>query len=410
MSTQTLSRKQARRLALAAQGFGQSSRSGNNGWAAMKRSLSHPVILQIDSVSALVRSHYVPLYSRLGNYETAMLDKRAFMPNDKARKKRHFFEYWAHEASLVPMSLHPLFRWRMANAADHKGIYGGIAKFARENADYVRSVLDHVRREGPVAVSDLADPGERSGPWWGWQKGKTALEYLFWTGDVSTASRRGFERIYDVPDRIIPTDILNQQTPSAHDAIVQLLESASKAMGVATRADLRDYFRLPVEETDQGLRTLLELGIVEQILVEGWQKPAYIHRDAVFPKRLSTRCFLSPFDNLVWNRDRTERLFSFKYRLEFYTPEPKRKFGYYVMPFLLGDRLVGRVDLRANRTERILSVNAAFSEQGERPEKLQSALCEEIELLASWLDLETIKLGERGDLAAVLAASRPDWQ
>ena len=405
--SQSISRRDARRIALAAQGFGRSHRTGTRSWSVVREAIAAPIILQLDSVSALTRSHYVPAYARIGPYPTETLDARAFAPNNKQRSRRVFFEYWAHEASLVPMDLYPLFRWRMERAANYRGIYSGIADFARDNAAYIRDVLAHVRRDGPLAVADLDDPGERSGPWWGWQKGKTALEYLFWTGEVTVAERRGFERIYDVPERVIPNEVLNRPMVREPDAILALVALSAKALGIAARTDLRDYFRLPLEETDLAIAALAEEGLLLPAKVDGWKAPAWLHRDATLPKRMAPSALLSPFDSLVWERGRTERLFDFAYRLEFYTPAERRRFGYYVMPFLSGDRLVARVDIKADRPAGTLHVLGAFAEPKIATAAVARSLAEEIERLARWLALERIAFGARGDLMTeLLAAAR----
>lgn len=395
--SESLSRAEARRIALAAQGFNGRRGSGESRWSRVGQAIDRMGLLQIDSVSAVVRSHYLPAYSRIGRYRTGDLDRRAF-----ARKRRQYFEYWAHECSLVPLALHPLLRWRMEQAARGQGIYKGLAAFVRENKAYVKAVLTEVESRGPLSARELSDPGERGGPWWGWKRGKIALEYLFWAGAVTTAERRGFERIYDLPERVIPEAVLALPTPEPAEARRLLVARAARALGVATLSDLRDYFRLAPADSRKAVETLVEAGELLPVSVKGWKQGAYIHRDARVPGRLTASALLSPFDPLVWERSRTERLFGFDYRLEIYTPEHKRRYGYYVLPFLFGERLTARVDLRADRKAGHLKIEGAFAEPKVDPQRLAPALAGELRLLAGWLGLEQLSLGRRGDMIAPL--------
>lgn len=396
---ETLSAEEARRIALAAQGFGGARKASLSSWRQIASSVQRMGLLQIDSVNVLVRSHYLPVYSRIGAYEREALDARAFAGG----KKRAMFEYWAHEASLLPLDLHPLMRWRMRRAAAGVGIYSGIAKFAVENRDYIAAVIDEIRRRGPLAASDLDDPGTRSGPWWGWHKGKTALEYLFWAGEVTTGHRRGFERIYDLTERVIPSEVGAAPTPDEPDAIRALALAGARAHGVATEIDIRDYFRLPVAEARTALHELVEAGALTPVRVEGWQQQAYLAAGAEIPARGTPTALLSPFDPLVWHRPRTERIFDFHYRLEFYTPGPKRIFGYFVMPFLHRGRLEARVDLKADRAAGCLRVLGVFAEENlRRPEPMLKALALELRHLAGWLKLADVRVEGEAPLAAML--------
>ncbi|WEK48544.1 MAG: crosslink repair DNA glycosylase YcaQ family protein [Candidatus Kaistia colombiensis] len=396
---EVLTAEEARRAALAAQGFGGRRHVSLSPWRQIAPAIGRMGLLQLDSVNVLVRSHYLPTYSRIGAYDRAALDARAFAGG----KKRALFEYWAHEASLLPLDLHPLMRWRMQRAAAGIGIYSGIAKFATENRGYVRAVVDEIRRRGPLAASELDDPGTRSGPWWGWHKGKTALEYLFWAGEVTTGQRRGFERVYDLPERVIPSEIGGAATPGETDAIRALTLAGARAHGVATEIDIRDYFRLPAPETRTALRELVEEGTLMPVRVEGWQQAAYLAADAVIPARGTPTALLSPFDPLVWHRPRTERIFDFHYRLEFYTPGPKRTFGYFVMPFLHRGRLEARVDLKADRAAGRLRVLGVFAEAKlRRPDAMLEALAEELRHLAIWLGLADIAVEAEMPLAVSL--------
>jgi len=394
MALPRISAREARRIALAAQGFARPRPPGAIDRGHLRRTLERTQLLQIDSVSAVVRAHYLPLFSRLGPYPAALLDDAAW------GRKRVLFEYWAHEASLLPLDLHPLLRWRMARAARGQGTYGRLAKLAAERPDFVESAYAVVRDRGPVAASDI-DGSRGQGSWWGWSDAKCALEYLFWAGRITTHSRRGFERLYDLPERVLPDSVLNAPTPDEPDAHRALLALAARAHGIATAADLRDYFRLDADDARPRLPELVEAGTLIPVEVEGWSQPAYLHRDAQRPRRIDATALLAPFDPLVWERARAERLFGFRYRIEIYTPAEKRQYGYYVLPFLLGDRPVARVDLKAERGSGTLHVLGAFAEPAAPPHTAE-ALADELRRLAHWLGLERIRLGERGDLASAL--------
>ena len=366
----------------------------------MDRMVRQLHLLQIDSVNVLVRSHYLPLYSRLGNYPHATLDERAF-----GRRKRALFECWAHEASLLPLDLHPLIRWRMARARNGDGTYTSMDRFGQEEKAYLRTVLDVVRRNGPTAASELPDGGKAEGGWWGWSRGKMALETLFDQGLLTTATRDGFERLYDLPERVIPAEILDRPTPREDDAIRQLLELSARAHGIGTEFDLRDYFRLPVSDTKRALAELVEDGRLIPVKVEGWKQQAYLHKDRTIPRKAGGTALLSPFDPIVWERARAERLFDFHYRIEIYTPAPKRKFGYYVLPFLCGDRIAGRVCLKADRQAGVLRANAIHHELHADRGATAQALAGELRLMADWLGLEKVEAGTAGNLARDLRAN-----
>jgi len=397
MPIETLSVDQARRIALAAQGFARPKTAERSNWRRIGQAIDTMGLLQIDSVNVLIRSHYMPAFSRIGPYERPSLDRRAWKRRDRA-----LFEYWAHEASLLPLELHPLFRWRMERAARLQGIYGGLAKFARDRKDYVAAVLNEVRDRGPVSARDLSAPGERTGPWWGWHDGKIVLEYLFWAGQVTTATRRGFERVYDLPERVIPPEILALPTPSEADAQRELVRLAIQSMGIATAGDLRDYFRLPLAGARRAIAELVEEGALVPASVEGWKREAFLDPEAAWPKRGQGTALLSPFDPLVWERSRTERLFGFRYRIEIYTPAPKRQYGYYVLPFLYRGRLVARVDLKADRQAKVLRVLAAHGEGRGCTGAASEGLAAELVSLAQWLGLDGVTVGERGDLCGRL--------
>jgi uncharacterized protein len=384
-------------VALAAQGFTGGERAENVTWARMAPMIRRLNLLQIDSVNVLVRSHYLPLFSRLGAYSHATLDERSF-----GQKKRAMFECWAHEASLLPLELHPLMRWRMARARAGNGTYGQMDRFGREERRYLREVMDFVTRKGPTAASEVPGGGKAQGSWWGWSRGKLALETLFDQGLLTTATRQGFERLYDIPQRVIPAEILALETPAEGDAIRQLLDLSGRALGVATETDLRDYFRLPVRETKTALAELVEQGTLVPVSVEGWKPQAYLHKGSPIPRKAGGTALLSPFDPMVWERARAERLFGFHYRIEIYTPAPKRKFGYYVLPFLHRDRVAGRVCLKADRQAGILRANAIHHEAHADPQETAEALAGELSLMARWLDLGSVEPGKTGNLAKAL--------
>jgi uncharacterized protein YcaQ len=354
-------------------------------------------LLQIDSVNVLVRSHYLPLFSRLGAYSQQALDERSFQP-----ERRALFECWAHEASLLPLDLHPLMRWRMARARAGDGTYVQMDRFGREERLYLKEVLDFVTRNGPTSASDVPGGGKAAGSWWGWSRGKLALETLFDQGLLTTATRRGFERLYDIPERVIPAEVLNRATPDEPEAIRRLLDLSGRALGIGSEIDLRDYFRLPIAETRRAIAELVEAGVLIPVTVEGWKPRAYLHRDAAIPRKAGGAALLSPFDPVVWERSRAERLFGFHYRIEIYTPAPKRKFGYYVLPFLHRDRIAGRVCLKADRQAGILRANAIHHEAHAEPHETAEALAGELRLMAGWLGLADVEASPSGNLAPAL--------
>jgi hypothetical protein len=337
----------------------------------------------------------MPLFSRLGAYPLNLLDDAG------AGSKRLLFEYWAHEASLLPIETYPLMRWRMRRAAQGIGTYGALARFGRDKADYVKRVLAEVERNGPIAPAGI-EGHKGGGGWWGWSEAKHAFEWLFWAGMVTTASRQGFKRYYDLPERVLPAAIVNAPEPSAAEAHRALLGISARSLGLATAADLRDYFRLSPADIKDRIPELVESGELVPVEVEGWKQPAWLHCDARLPRRVAAGALLSPFDPLVWERSRTQRLFDFHYRIEIYTPAHKRVHGYYVLPFLHGDRLAARVDLKAERKQGVLKVPSAFAEPG-APADTAHALAAELRRMAGWLGLERIEVARSGDLAPALA-------
>jgi hypothetical protein len=395
--TLSLSLAEARRLALAAQGFGRTPR-GAIAHKQLQAQIERLGVVQIDSVNALVRSHYLPTFSRLGHYQAEHLDELAW---GRARRRR-LFEYWGHEASLLPLELYPLLRWRMRRAADGQGIYRELAKFGVERRDAIDSLLQSVRELGALGAGSLSSRTEKAGPWWDWSAEKMALEWLFAAGLVTVAGRRGFERLYDLPERVIPADVLNHPDLDDDEAQRRLLLRSADALGVATERDLRDYYRLDVSDSKRRIAELVEAGELLPVAVQGWRQVAYCRGEPRIPRRVRHSALLSPFDSLIWERERTERLFGFRYRLEIYTPQAKRVYGYYVLPFLHHERLLARVDLRSERAAGRLAVHAVHLEDAVLSEKARLALGDSLRALAHWLGLDEVWLAPSVSLRGLL--------
>ena len=395
-----LSAAEARRVALAAQGFAEPPLDRPVDTRALRaRVLDRVGLIQIDSVNVLQRAHYLPTFSRLGAYDVGLLDKLShYAP-------RRLFEYWGHEASLIPVELHPHLRWRMRRA--HDDAWGGMRRIATERPELVAAVLDDLRARGPLTASQLAHldaPRAPKGPWWDWSDVKRALEFLFWSGEITSARRRRFERLYDVPERVIPAAVLAAPTPDDDEAQRTLLKVAARALGVATEPDLRDYFRLPSAESKARIPELVESGDLLPVAVEGWSAPAYLAPGARVPRKVEARALVGPFDSLIWERPRVERVFGFRYRIEIYVPKEQRVHGYYVLPLLLGDELVARVDLKSDRAAGALLVQAAHAEPGAPPETAE-ALAVELRRMAAWLGLDDVVDVGAGDLSPALRAA-----
>ena len=379
---------QARRLALSSQGFGGRQPPALVKSIQVNRLIERLGILQIDSVNALVRSHYLPLFSRLGCYSSGLLDQAAWSQG----RQRTLFEYWGHEASLLPLSMFPLMRWRMARAGRGEDIYQQLARFGREHQDIIRRVLGSVQELGALGAGSLSTRQERAGPWWDWSAEKHALEWLFAAGEVTVAGRRGFERLYDLPERVLPAVILQQPMLSEDEAQRGLLLHAANALGIATEKDLRDYFRLNPGDARSRLAELLEAGALLSCEVQGWRQPAFCLPEPKVPRKVEASALLSPFDSLIWERGRTERLFDFRYRLEIYTPQDKRVYGYYVLPFLHNERISARVDLRAERAHGRLAVHGVYEEEPGLDDEGMLALAVNLRRMADWLGLAQVQL------------------
>jgi uncharacterized protein len=404
----TLSLAEVRRIVLAAQGFAEPRLKQEASKRDLRRIIERLGVVQIDSVNVLARAHTLPAFSRLGRYRHADLNVLAY-----GGVRRALFEYWGHEASLLPVALQPLLRWRMRRAARGEGIYTEIARFGRER----RTLIGEVRREladrGPLAARELSQQpdgvNEAQGGWWGWSDAKRALEWLFWTGAITTATRRGtFERVYDLSARVLPEAIIAAPTPDDADAQRELLRIAARALGVATERCLRDYFRLGAAEAKARIAELVEAGELVPVVVEGWNKCAYLDRRVKRAAPIAARALLAPFDPLIWQRERTEAVFGARIRLEIYTPRQRRAFGYYVLPLLLGERIAARVDLKADRKRCALKVEAAHAEAGFDRAAIVEPLAAELRLMADWLGLATIAVEGRGDLAHLLAGTLKD--
>ena len=391
LTTTRLTQAQARRIAVFAQGFADPLPvPGEATMHHVQRVIDRVGVIQIDSVNAVTRSHYLPFFSRLGPYDTALLERA----RDAA--PRRLVEYWAHEASLIPPQTWALLNFRMERAMSDS--WGGMQRVAREHPELVQAVFAEVLSRGPLTSRQVETalardlPRDKSQWGWNWSLVKSALEHLFWSGQISSAGRtRQFERRYAALERVLAKTVAVQSIspslrPCDDDAFRQLILIAAKAHGVGTEQCLRDYFRLKPEQARPALKALVASGDLVAVNIDGWRRPAYLHKDTRIPRTLHVEALLSPFDSLIWQRDRTVALFNFHYRLEIYVPAGQRIHGYYVLPFLYGDTLVARVDLRADRTANVLRAHAIHWEPGAPPEA-RPALDRHLASMASWLEL-----------------------
>ena len=381
----SLSIADARKLAVAAQGFDTPRPQTKATQRQVDATIARLGVVQIDSVNVLVRSQELPLFARLGNHN------RNAIP--KATEAKKLFEYWGHEAAHLPVSLHPLFRWKMNAARTGKVTHWGLTSFYEENKAFVKRTLKHVEKNGPTTSRVLSTRTEKKGTWWDWDEAKVALEYLFLTGQLMSRGRGSdFARIYDTPERVLPRHVLDAPTPSEDNARKQLLVRSAIAQGVATVSDLADYYRQKPAAVRHLIAELVEEGELRAVAVDGWTEKAFVHRNAKLSKQLHATALLSPFDSLVWCRPRNERLFNFHYRIEIYTPKEKRKFGYYVLPFMMNGELVGRVDLKGDRGNSTLLVNSVHVEKGVKRSAISDALNTELHTMANWLGLEQVQI------------------
>ena len=405
----SLSLPQARRLAVAAQGFGK--RPAHPTIDHLRQLAARVHAFQIDSVNVLARAHYVSPFARLGPYPVGALDALAY-------EKRELFEYWGHAACLLPVALYPLFRYRMDRYRDWTERY-----LRSRRGAYMARALAEVAERGPLAAAELSDAGKRSGNWWGWSLGKKTLEHLFDSGRLAIAGRRGFERLYDVPERVIPRAAREAPAPPREQAMKELICLAARACGVGTLEDLRGYFYVdgvsdrwgpvpwrwarrtqkPAKPVAPRLAAeLVEEGRLLSVRVDGWKEAAYMAPEARVPRKVEAAAFVTPFDSLVWDRARLRRLFGMEYTIEIYTPVAKRKYGYYVFPFVLGDQIVARCDLKADRVRKVLMVQSAHLERGQSSGRVVPAMRAELEKIREWLRLERMEVANRGDLARKL--------
>lgn len=378
----SLSIKDARALALAAQGFDSPRTKTKSTTADAVALIKKLGVIQIDSVNVLVRSQELPLFSRLGDHD------RNAIP--KATSQGKIFEYWGHEAAHLPVELHPMFRFKMHAARSGKLKHWGLTSFYAENKAFVKRILKYVEVNGSVTARELSTRTTKKSSWWDWDEAKTALEYLFLTGELMSCGRGSdFARVYDIPERVLPRKILQMPTPNETEARKDLLVRAMRAQGVATMRDLADYYRQKPAVVKPLVSQLVEQGVLREVSVDGWQDKAYVHRNAQLPKRLFATALLSPFDSLVWCRPRNERLFNFHYRIEIYTPQAKRKFGYYVLPFMVNGEMVGRVDLKADRANSKLLVQSVHTEKRIKRAAINVTLGKELSLIAKFLNLKS---------------------
>ena len=397
MSRASLSPAQARRIALAAQGF-HDRYPAKPDMRSVNRVLARIALLQIDSVNVVSRAHYLPLFSRLGPYDRELLHRAA------GKAPRRVFEYWGHVASYIRADLQPALRFRMAAAADDA--WGSMQRIWRENPGFVDWVLSEVETRGPLTAREIEHDVPRNKDHWGWNwsEVKIALEWLFYNGAITAARRNSaFERVYDLPERVLPRAVIEAPTPSPEESYRTLLRASANALGVGTEFDLRDYFRLRPEPTKVALRELVEAGELHEVEVEGWKRPATSGTRRSCRARSTHRALLSPFDSLIFERDRTRRLFDYHYRIEIYVPAPKRMYGYYVYSFLLGEQIVARVDLKADRQAGVLQVQGAWAEPS-APIDTAEALSVQLRSMAAWLGLDEVVVHNKGDLAPLLAA------
>jgi uncharacterized protein len=394
-----LSKAEARRIALAAQGFGVPKLQRPVTMRDLQAVTSRLGQFQIDSINIVTRAQFMPMFSRLGPYDQALLEHAAYQP------PRRLFEYWGHAASLIDVSLQPLLRFRMQPG--FRDVWAGVERVAQQNADLIPFVRNEVAARGPISARDLevVEQRDRSNWGWNWSRVKTVLEWLFYVGDITSAYRNSqFERVYDLPERVIPPSVLALPTPTPQESVTGLVRCAARALGIASESCLRDYFRTRLDMTRRAIADLVESGELIPVRIGGsGSRPWYLWHRARVPRRIGARALLSPFDSMIFERARLERLFDFVYRIEIYVPEAKRVHGYYVYPFLLDEDFVARVDLKADRTRGVLRVNAAWIEPGHDPFDVAGELASELKIMAEWLGLQAVEITSRGDLSAALA-------
>ncbi len=396
----TISLPQARRIALAAQGFGRPRPERPVTLRDVQAQIDQLGQFQIDSINIVARAHQMPLFSRLGPYDTDLLVRAS------SQKPLRLFEYWGHAASLVDVNLQPALRFRMAQARGEA--WSGIVRVMEEQPDLVDFVLGEVAARGPLTARDIEQDAarDRTGWGWNWSNTKTALEWLFWCGEITAARRNpAFERLYDLPSRVLPTAVVATRTPDVEESHIILVARAAKALGVATERCLADYFRLNRARTKAAIAHLEASGELLPVSVDGWTDRAWLWHEAKVPRHITSRALISPFDSLIFERERAEKLFGLHYRIEIYVPAPKRQYGYYVYPFLLDEQFAGRVDLKADRAAGVLRVLATWREpaSGLDDGHVAVELLAELREMARWLGMGEIEVQPHGDLSTALA-------
>jgi uncharacterized protein YcaQ len=390
----TIPLERARRIALGAQGFATPRPEGRVDVRHLRRVLDRNAVVQLDSVNVSARAHYLPFFSRLGPYDTGRLDRWLW-------HSRENFEHWGHEASVMPVSVHPLMRHRM-----RRHPWKGVQRLADEHPGYIETVFDAVSADGPLSVSALERSGTRGRSWWGWNHGRIALDWLWVTGRLAVHHRdRSFKLHYDLPERVLPGSVLAAPTPPREEALKALLLHGARSHGIGTARDLADHFRINVPEARPLVAELVAEGALQEVRIDGWRDVAYLHPAAVAPRRVRARALLSPFDPVVWFRERAQRLFGFHYRIEIYVPAEKRRYGYYVLPFLLDDRIAARVDLKSDRGTGRLVAKGAWLEDGLDRTRVAGELAAELRTFATWQGLGDVEVADNGDLAPSLRAA-----
>jgi len=391
----SLSLPEARKLALASQGFHNPRPKEKVNASHMKEAMRLMGLVQLDAVPTVIRSQYMPFFSRLGNYETGLYDRIAYQQDQ-------WFELWAHEASIAPIHMEPYFRFNKERAKKGE-TWKGLYKVGVQHSEYVKTVLNEVVKKGPIKAKELDDPRPKGGNGWGSRSmGQLALNWLYRIGEVGIRREKNFEKKYDLFSRIVPEKILALPTPDEETSIKTLFISATESLGIATAADIADYFRIRHSESKRFLKELVCSGDIQEVAVEGWRDQAYVPKSFQIPTQVNATAILTPFDPIVWNRKRLERLFDFNYKIEIYKPKEKRQYGYYVMPFLLDDKIVARFDLKNERATSSLHVLGAFSEKNTRNGEIAHQAHEELNHLASFLGSSTLKFAKNGNFSRTL--------
>lgn len=382
---------QARRVALAAQGFAEPRPKGRIDLRHLRRVIDRIGVVQLDSVNVVARAHYLTFFARLGNYPMQLADRLGWGTGEMV-------EYWAHEAALIPVEHWPLFKFKM----ERNWHWPSMDRWMSENAVVIDQVLSEVRERGALRPSDLDNHANAvRGPWWSWSDAKLGLEALFFTGRLTVADRVNFVRRYDLPERVLPEEVVSARI-GEDQARRQLLRQALRHHGIGTVQDLADYYRMKNQASAPILAALAAAGEIEEVRIEGWKGPVYLDPDSRTPRSINGVALLCPFDPLIWFRPRTERLFNFHYRIEIYTPPPKRIYGYYVFPILLDGELVGRLDLKGDRQAGLLRVRGAYVEEGQDPVRVAGPAVDELRTMTEWLGLQDVTVERKGNLAVAL--------